>query len=818
MKIRKINSTCFVLFSVLSLMLMCQRTSEAQGSFSVGKFEIREYIKGYTADGYIEGTLTVNMTITEPDFSFGETFAMPSYDELSNSSYTNNGPNGYCEFREYSSGTHVFSCYSGVTSFSMQTDFRTKIPKNNFEISWPTRFGTGELPMDYEVSVLYRTPQLTFIDSEKTQDDRILGASNRNPIEQMWVEDGLFQYSNTLKFTVGWSNTNGLRADYQSKIGTYDAAYAHQFWYLSRSSRLEYLTKGTHGYANRFVKSSFEYMETNQPFEGSAFVCPPAWSDGFNTDIICFSIAGSIHAIKELAPGFMTYCFQWSENNENGYTYSQWRSRWISDHQQFLGRNIYPGLVEVGDAGELGSIYIDAVSLYAVRTAMNIRSEAIAICDSRNNRAHEFDVDALRSSPEELFNDLYIDEINENSPLTVTASGDQFFVKPGDVVQMSVIRASDGVDITTDPNTTYSIIDGFAPNVSVDGNGQVTIISPANALSIHTPVVYVVVRNGDDFGMGQFAFTGDDTDGDLILDSVETALGLDPTVSNISSDLDGDGLDDVFEAGFGTNPLGDDGDNDGLNDGEEIAANSDPADPDTDDDGLNDGLEVLTYFTLPRNPDSDGDGLTDGEEINSETTDPLEADTDGDMCADGFEVANGSDPLDDTSVPTAVCTLTIITGVVLEDTDEDDIGDLGLEGVVLNLMNSDGTAALDTNGDPITTTTGVIGLYELSGMSPGDYVVEQVQPQDYASLSEVDGGADGDHPDNGIVNSIPVTVAEGENDAGNDFVERSTVVTAVSVSEIGTRDQMTHSIAFLVTLVFVTASAISIQMMRKRNL
>ena len=250
--------------------MLCERTTDAQGIPAVGNFEIREYIKGYT-DEYIEGTLSVNMTITNANTTFGESLAMPTYDELSNSSYTNNGPDGYCEFRQYSNGTHVFSCYGGVKSFSMQTDFRAKRPPNGDQIPWQTRFTTGELPMDYEVSVLYRTPQLTFIGSEKTQEDRILGVSIRNPIEQMWVEDGLFQYDNTLKFTVGWSNTNALRADYLSKIGTNDAAYAHQYWYLSRTARLEYLTQGTHGYANRFVKSGFEYMEANPPYEGSAF-------------------------------------------------------------------------------------------------------------------------------------------------------------------------------------------------------------------------------------------------------------------------------------------------------------------------------------------------------------------------------------------------------------------------------------------------------------------------------------------------------------------------------------------------------------------
>lgn len=814
-KIRtQIKSTVFLLFSLLSLLMLCQRTSEAQGFPAVGTFEIREYIKGYTHDGYIEGTLSVNMTITSATTTFGENLGMPTYDQLSNSSYRNNGANGYCEFREYS-GRHSFNCYGGVKSFSMQTDFRAKRPRDRNKITWVSHFRTGELPMDYEVSVLYRTPHLTFVNSEKMQEDRILGISTSNPIEQMWVEDGLFEYRNKLDYTVAWSNTNALFADYQSKIGTNDVAYAHQFWFLSNRSRQEYFSRGTHGYANRFVKRSFEFMEENPPLEGSEVDCPDEWQGPYN-NFICFGIAGNIHAIKELTPGFFAYCGQWTEKNENGYTFSEWTSRWSSDHEQFLTDTIEPGFIEMVTAGEVPARIADEGVVAAEKTARLIRGTAIYLCSQYNGRAHEIDLDPTLALDEALFNDLYIDAINEEMPLAITAVADQFFVKPGDVVQLSVIRSADGVDLTTDANTIYTVSGAFAPYVSIDGNGQMTITRPLFALSTYTPLFYFAVNNGDDYGMGQFAFSGDDADGDMILDSAETELGLDPAVANGAlSDLDGDGLTDAFEAAFGTDPLADDADDDGLNDGDELNANSDPADPDSDDDGLNDGLEVLTYLTLPGNPDTDGDGLSDGEEINNENTDPLEADSDGDVCTDGFEVANGSDPLDDTSVPAAVCTPTIITGAVYAESD-DTIGDAGLEGVVLNLMNLDGTFALDSNGDPVTATTGVIGLFELTGMVPGEYVIEQVQPSGYDNVSEVDGGLDGDHPDNGIINSIPVTVDEGENDAGNVFVERDTTVTAVSVSQTTAARQSVLPTIVLITLVLVLVGAASARILHQR--
>ena len=54
---------------------------------------------------------------------------------------------------------------------------------------------------------------------------------------------------------------------------------------------------------------------------------------------------------------------------------------------------------------------------------------------------------------------------------------------------------------------------------------------------------------------------------------------------------------------------------------------------------------------------------------------------------------------------------------------------------------------------------------------PGNYTVVETQPTDYANVSEVDGGDDGDNLDSSILNSIPVIVSPGETDSGNDFVE-----------------------------------------------
>jgi hypothetical protein len=98
-----------------------------------------------------------------------------------------------------------------------------------------------------------------------------------------------------------------------------------------------------------------------------------------------------------------------------------------------------------------------------------------------------------------------------------------------------------------------------------------------------------------------------------------------PVVASESGDIDGDGLSDVDEAAYGTDPLNRDYDADGLLDGEEVYVyGTDPLNNDTDGDGLLDGEEVNQYGTSPVASDTDGDGLSDGDELFTYGTDPLD--------------------------------------------------------------------------------------------------------------------------------------------------------------------------------------------------
>ncbi len=174
-----------------------------------------------------------------------------------------------------------------------------------------------------------------------------------------------------------------------------------------------------------------------------------------------------------------------------------------------------------------------------------------------------------------------------------------------------------------------------------------------------------------------FLFTIADTDGDGIPDTWEQQYFGGPTAADAGLDSDTDGLSNLDEYIRGTNPGVDDTDGDGLLDGVETATGTWvsssntgtlPLVDDTDDDGLLDGVETNTGTwvsaantgTSPVDNDRDKDGLLDGVETNTGTlvdkgntgTDPYDADTDNDGVGDYYEVhASLTDPFVDTDKP-----------------------------------------------------------------------------------------------------------------------------------------------------------------------
>ena len=133
---------------------------------------------------------------------------------------------------------------------------------------------------------------------------------------------------------------------------------------------------------------------------------------------------------------------------------------------------------------------------------------------------------------------------------------------------------------------------------------------------------------GKEDRVGALSIDRGDSDGDGLINYLETYYGTDP----LKADTDGDGLGDCLEvAGLGYDPLR--ADSGSVGDG----------DKDHDGDGVGNAREVELGLD-PASSDSDLDGLSDGRELEL-GTDPLKDDTDGDGAEDGWEVENGTDPL-----------------------------------------------------------------------------------------------------------------------------------------------------------------------------
>jgi hypothetical protein len=225
-------------------------------------------------------------------------------------------------------------------------------------------------------------------------------------------------------------------------------------------------------------------------------------------------------------------------------------------------------------------------------------------------------------------------------------------------------RGLDPLNPDTDGDGIIDSVDDF------DGGGDPGIGQPCNAsfdcdaglICVEGACLYVDGLDSDGDGLSdvdEHFFGTDplnpDTDGDGIIDS------NDPDHVGVGSDADGDGLLDSDEEFLGTDPLNPDTDGDGIIDSEdedsfspegrpdrdgdglpdtwEEAIGTNPELADTDGDGLSDFDEVYNFGTDPLNPDSNGDGVNDGNDPSSET------DSDNDGLTDFIEAHFGTDPL-----------------------------------------------------------------------------------------------------------------------------------------------------------------------------
>ncbi|MCH7228766.1 SdrD B-like domain-containing protein, partial [Haloferula sp. A504] len=121
--------------------------------------------------------------------------------------------------------------------------------------------------------------------------------------------------------------------------------------------------------------------------------------------------------------------------------------------------------------------------------------------------------------------------------------------------------------------------------------------------------------------------------------------------------------------------------------------------------------------------------------------------------------------------------LNTISGSVLADTTGNGAGDTGIAGVVVTLTDGAGVPIDGDSGtpgvQPITALTNGSGAYVFTGVPPGIYGLAEAQPTGYATVTDGDTTSPADDAANADATDdfIPVSVFNGENDTGNDFVE-----------------------------------------------
>ncbi|MDJ0843839.1 MAG: SdrD B-like domain-containing protein [Crocosphaera sp.] len=288
------------------------------------------------------------------------------------------------------------------------------------------------------------------------------------------------------------------------------------------------------------------------------------------------------------------------------------------------------------------------------------------------------------------------------------------------------------------------------------------------------------------------------------------------------AELDGDNFVPSFEYTtiFGEQVIGQmavifipDSTGDGLPDNQiiigevELAKLGDRVWLDADADGIQDaGENGIAGVTVNLLADVDGDGvIEDGEIIDTTTTD-ANGNYEFEVIAGDYKVEfeqpegldsvsprqQGDDPTNDSDgLISDVVTLnpgendpTIDAGFyntaglgdfVFEDSNGNgiqDAGENGVAGVEVKLQNPDGSAVLDENGNPITTTTDVNGEYAFTGLIPGEYKVMFVAPEGFEFTEPnvgdddtVDSDAD---PENGMTQTIVLESGDfnGTLDAG----------------------------------------------------
>ncbi|HLU48269.1 MAG TPA: hypothetical protein VK116_09300, partial [Planctomycetota bacterium] len=284
--------------------------------------------------------------------------------------------------------------------------------------------------------------------------------------------------------------------------------------------------RGNHGPAEGFCRRIPSWIPT--------IVLPGV---AFNAGDICFAVDGTAHLFNELVPTWTRKCNEVSDG----------------EHNAFLFGTLVPCLLSNNHM----SPPFRALGAGTVPLVANIAREIIqATCGDGGGNGIDGGVPPLPDP-----DDLFVTEIAEASQLRVEAEDDVFYVRVGEPISLRVTRRSDGANLTSAATGTqyFGVLaprDGSDREiVAITGDGALTVTeTPSPFAAVPVPFL-VAVGNGEDLGLGQFAVIDADSDGDLLGDSYEELVGLDPdTPSQDDDDADEDGISDLSEALLGSSP------------------------------------------------------------------------------------------------------------------------------------------------------------------------------------------------------------------------------------------------------------------------
>jgi hypothetical protein len=250
---------------------------------------------------------------------------------------------------------------------------------------------------------------------------------------------------------------------------------------------------------------------------------------GISTGDLGAALGGFGHFVNELLPGFIHNAPHLHDVVDPTKPYQPDRSQPNYNpyqHDAFFDQAVVPCFDQVYQAGEisfLGKLIAQQVVPIAAAALRELVWNAYQLVIGRGGRSLA-PAPAITVTRDQLFST----QLDAASTLKVTAVGNPYFLPVGMTVQLQVSKTNpDGTvtDLTASPATEFFAIDG--ENLTgLTRDGRLTIRATDTPFAGLPSLLYVLVKNGSDYGIGQFAITDVDTTGDGISASYVPRLGI----------------------------------------------------------------------------------------------------------------------------------------------------------------------------------------------------------------------------------------------------------------------------------------------------